>query len=61
MRDTEFREFVETRILKVMTARMTRSQIQPIVDEIVERWRQDQRDSFRIGYQFAKAAAGGSK
>ena len=51
MKDSEFRAFVEARFMQVLTARMTRKQIEPIVEELVAQWQKDLFEAWQLGNQ----------
>lgn len=55
MKDTEFRAFVQDRFMRVLTARMTRKQIEPIVEEIVTQWQNDIFEAWKLGEQTKKS------
>lgn len=54
MESDEFQNFVRVRIMKVMTARMTAKQIEPVVDEIVNQWQNDIFEAWKLGEQAGK-------
>lgn len=49
MNEYEFRQFVSARVALVLTARMTLSQMQSTVDEIIAQWKQDKAEAYELG------------